>query len=462
MLLGPSKAVGRARKTVPIALAALAAILSLAAAGLRAGAGTAGESRSRAPTYYQHVKPILDARCSACHTVGGIAPFSLQRYAQARKHRAAIAAAARARTMPPWHAERGYRRYLSDPSLSADQLSTIVRWAAAGAPKGDPARPGAPLPPIGGGLSRADVRLALPTYTPRRSAGHDDYRCFVVSWPERPYYVTGFDVSPGERREVHHIIVYGASPADAGIVDAWDARDPVAGYGCYGGPSATGARQSPARLLAGWAPGTSGADLPAGTGTLVQPGSRLIVQIHYNLAGKAPRPDRSVVVLKLDDSVEKGGAYAPIVSFSWLASPQTFRIPAGSKRVAHSFAGDPRPLLQLLGSDLDLKDGFVVHSALLHMHRLGERGQVALLRASGRREVLLSIGRWDFNWQRDYRFATPARFANGDRLSIRCEHDNSRANQPLRNGRRATPRTVTWGENSSDEMCIGFVYVSEL
>jgi hypothetical protein len=118
--------------------------------------------------------------------------------------------------------------------------------------------------------------------------------------------------------------------------------------------------------------------------------------------------------------------------------------------VTHSWAGDPRPLLRLLGTDLDLRNGFVVHSVLLHMHQLGQRGQVALRRPSGRREVLLSISNWAFNWQRDYRLATPVRFANGDRLSIRCEHRNR------------SRRTVTWGEDSSDEMCIGFVYVSEL
>ena len=118
--------------------------------------------------------------------------------------------------------------------------------------------------------------------------------------------------------------------------------------------------------------------------------------------------------------------------------------------MTHSWAGDPRPFLRFLGSDVDLSQGFTIHSVLLHMHRLGKRGQVALVRASGKREVLLSISRWQFNWQRDYRLAVPVRFNNGDRLSIRCEH---------RNG---TKRVVTWGENSADEMCIGFVYVSEL
>ena len=241
-------------------------------------------------------------------------------------------------------------------------------------------------------MTRTDVRLQLPTYTPSRRKGRDDYRCFVVAWPDRPQYVTGFDVVPGERREVHHMIVFVAQPRDAATVDAWDAGDPGAGYGCYGGPSATGSTDIAARFLAGWAPGSSGADLPEGTGQLVEAGSRLIVQIHYNLESTTPRPDHSVVELKVDDSVAKRAASAPVVNPGWLISPQSFRIPAG-KRVTHSWAGDPRPFLRFLSSDVDLSQGFTIHSVLLHMHRLGRRGQVAIVRASGKREVLLSISR---------------------------------------------------------------------
>ena len=411
-------------------------------------AGPGAESQAGAPTYFQNVKPIIDGRCGNCHMAGGIAPFSLQTYGQARRNRAAISAAVRTRLMPPWHAERKYRRYLWDPSLSKAQISAIARWAAAGGPKGDAASPGAPLPPISGGLTRADVRLQLPAYTPKRGK-QDDYHCFVVAWPGQSRYVTGFDVTPGERRETHHMIVFGALPRDAATVDAWDAAEPGPGYSCYGGPSATGSTDIAARFLAGWAPGGSGADVPEGTGQLVQAGSRLIVQIHYNLQSTTPRPDRSVVELKVDDAVAKQAATAPVVNPGWLISPRSFRIPARS-RVTHSWVGDPRPFLGFLGSDVDLSQGFMIHSVLLHMHRLGQGGQVAIVRASGKREVLLSIKNWQFNWQRDYRLAVPVRFFNGDRLSIRCTHRNR------------TKRNVTWGENSSDEMCIGFVYVSEL
>ena len=426
-------------------IAALAG-LALVAGTLAAGPGAA--PKAGPPTYFQNVRPIIDGRCGNCHMSGGIAPFSLRTYGQARRNRTAIAAAVRTRLMPPWHAERKYRRYLWDPSLSKAQISAITRWAAAGAPRGDAGAPGAPLPPVGGGLTRADVQLQLPTYTPKRGK-QDDYRCFVVPWPGPSRYVTGFDVTPGERREVHHMIVFGALPRDAATVDAWDAAEPGPGYTCYGGPSATGSTNIAARFLAGWAPGGSGADAPEGTGQSVETGSRLIVQIHYNLRSTAPRPDHSIVELKMDDSVAKQAATAPVVNPGWLISPRSFLIPASS-RVTHSWAGDPRPFLRFLGSDIDLSQGFMIHSVLLHMHRLGQSGQVAILRASGKREVLLSIKNWRFNWQRDYRLAVPVRFNNGDRLSIRCTHRNR------------TKRNVTWGENSSDEMCIGFVYVSEL
>jgi hypothetical protein len=398
----------------------------------------------------QDVKPILDARCAGCHFSGGIAPFSLTTYADARANRGAVAQAVRARVMPPWHAGRGVRRYLHDPSLTDAQIATIVDWARRGAPRGDARRPGKPLAAIGGGLSRVDLQLEMPAaYTPKHSAAHDDYRCFPLDWsPAAPTYVTGADIVPGARAQVHHIIVYLAPPAAAPSVARWDAADPEPGYRCYGGPSASGREGFGINFLTGWAPGAGSSDFPAGTGQRVEPGSRLVMQVHYNVASSAPRPDRSTVRLSLASSVDRRAVYVPVVDLGWVVSPQTFRLPARRKRIVHSFTGDPAPLVRFLGG-FDPSRGFTMHSAALHMHRLGKSAQLVLRRASGRREVLLEVPRWDFDWQRDYRFASPVAFAPGDRLTIRCTHDN-----PSR-------RVVTWGEDSADEMCIGFVYVAE-
>jgi len=142
-------------------------------------------------------------------------------------------------------------------------------------------------------------------------------------------------------------------------------------------------------------------------------------------------------------------------------SPDTFRIPAGQKRVVHAVTLDPRPFLPFLGTRIDASRGFTIHSVAHHMHLLGKRANIALVRASGRRVPLLAIDDWHFHWQREYRLVRAETFDPGDMLSIRCEHDNSAANQRIVNGRRVPPRTITWGEDSTDEMCIAFLYVVE-
>lgn len=434
----------RMRRLVAVFLIGALATIAVAVVGF----SHAAPSR---PTYFQDVKPILDARCAGCHYAGGIAPFKLTGYLDAYRHRLEIAEAVRSRAMPPWHADSRVRRYLYDPTLTNDQITTLVRWAGRRGPRGDASRPGPALPSVAPKLSRVDLRIPMSKpYTPQRRASGDDYRCFVLPWvPDRARYLTGFNLRPGQRRQVHHIIVYLAPAEDARTVEFWERQDARPGYDCYGGPSATGQQSFGFQFLSGWVPGSFGTDFAAGTGIRIAAGSRLVMQIHYNLQStKRVRADRSVVELKLDDAVQRRAAYAPLVDPNWLIYAPSFRIPAKRKRIPHSFAIEPREFFRLT-TGLNLSNGFTIHSLLLHMHRLGRNGEVAVLRGAGGREVLLRVPRWEFNWQREYHLGSSVEFSPGDRLSLKCEHANR------------TSRTRFWGEDSSDEMCISFLYVSE-
>jgi hypothetical protein len=439
----------RAANVRRVRIAALTALTAAAvAAFVVAGFGSAAPA---GPTYFQDVKPILDGRCAGCHRAGGIAPFRLSGYLDAYRHRLAIAEAVRTRSMPPWHADSRVRRYLYDPTLTNEQISVLTRWAARRGPRGDASRPGAPLPSVSPRLSRVDLRIPMrAAYRPQRRAGGDDYRCFVLPWtPNRERFLTGFNLRPGQPRQVHHIIVYLAPQQHSQTVEAWEREDARPGYGCYGGPSATGRQGLGFQFLAGWVPGSFGTDFARDTGIRIAPGSRLVLQVHYNLqSADRVRPDRSVVELKLDDAVERRAVYAPFVDAGWILSRRRFTIPARRNRITHSFTGDPRELFRILGGGIDYSRGFTIHSVLLHMHRLGDRTSLRVVRAGGG-ETLLSIRDWDFNWQREYHLARPERFNPGDRLAIRCEHANG------------TRLTRTWGEDSADEMCIAFLYVSE-
>ncbi len=406
------------------------------------------DSKPTTVTYFQNIKPILDAKCVTCHTTGGIAPFPLDNYASAAERAAAVARAVTARRMPPWPPNPECRPYKGDRSLDTAQVKAIQRWVALDAPVGDPSRPGEPIPVSMPSLSRVDLRLELPEpYTPMPPAGkHDDYRCFVIPWPAefaQRMFVTGFRGVPGNEKIVHHMIAFLAGPAQVAQFQALDAAEAGSGYTCFGG-----SRAEDQGIIAAWAPGTLGSDLPAGVGLPIEPGSAIILQVHYNGRGA---PDRSAVELKLDTAVDRSGRIYELVDPKWVKG--NMPIPAGDPDVVHSYKVDPT-------SELGESEIF---SAGHHMHLLGTSGTLSVQHADGSQSCLLQINRWDFNWQGFYNFTQPEIVRRGDKLSIACHWDNSANNQPIgHGGMPRQPTDVNWGDGTEDEMCIGFLLTAPL
>jgi len=90
------------------------------------------------PTFTKDVAPILYKNCTNCHRPGEIGPMPLRTYVEVRPYARAIATRVTDGTMPPWHADPAYGEYLNDRRLSAADKETLIRWAAGGAPEGDP------------------------------------------------------------------------------------------------------------------------------------------------------------------------------------------------------------------------------------------------------------------------------------------------------------------------------------
>lgn len=398
--------------------------------------------------YYEEIKPLLDARCTACHTEGGIAPFSLTNYEDAAMWAAASSAAIHSGSMPPWPPAAGCNDYVGVREVSAEELALIDGWVDEQTPMGDPAAEGAPLVDEQAGLSRVDIALPMPeSYAPDTSEGPDDYRCFVIDWPAEyttTQYVSGFRAVPGNDAVVHHVIAFHALPDERDAYLELDAADPGPGYSCFGG---TG---GPSRSwLGGWAPGSPGSDLPPGLGLEVPPGSAVILQLHYNSMSSAPDPDLTSVEFKVDDTVEKVARVMPYANPTWLAGAMP--IPAGDDDVMHEFQRD---ITGFLGGPQQ------VWAAALHMHQRGKSGTVSIERANGDSECLLQIDAWDFHWQGSYGLTAPTVLEQGDELRLECHFDNSAANQPVANGVPVEPVDMNWGEGTSDEMCLGVLLVA--
>jgi hypothetical protein len=399
-------------------------------------------------TYWQDIKPIVDGKCVSCHYEGGIAPMALDTYDDVKVNAGPSKLAVHDDIMPPWPPANDCNDYLGDRSLSAEHKQMILDWIDAGAPEGDPQNPGAPIQIEDISLSRVDRTLTMAEdYVPVQEP--DDYRCFLVPWEEETTtYVTGFRAVPGNNAIVHHVIAFLAQPDQVAEYQQLDADEEGPGYTCFGG---TG---GPAQEWIGaWAPGSLGNDMPDGTGIRIEPGSMIILQVHYNVLESDPQPDRTGIEVRLADTVEKEAIIMPWANPQWL-NGTAMHIPPNQADVMHSFSFDATVL----------NDGqpMLIHSSSLHMHYLGTSGTIRINRADSTQDCLLDIPRWDFGWQGSYGHREPIQFNPGDQLYLECHWDNTPENQPTVNGVPRTPTDVYWGEGTTDEMCLGVFYVTDL
>ena len=413
------------------------------------------QPKDTGPTWFRDAQPIVSARCANCHTPGGIAPISLLSFAEVVAHKSAVRDQVANGTMPPWPPGPGCNTYRHDRSLPAAEKAALLAWIDRGAPQGDPAdaRP-APQGLAASGLSRVDATLTMPeSYRPALSP--DEYRCFVLDWPEtRERYVTGFQAKPGNAAMVHHAIAFLATPGQAAAYQRLDDAEPGQGYTCFGG---TGGPSQ--RMLGLWAPGGGGTDFPFGTGIKVAPGSKLILQVHYNTGAHPGGVDQTSVQLKLDDTVGAEAFVLPWADPSWLRGAMP--IPAGSGDVVHSFSYDPTTYLSYITGGVLKPGAFHIYSASAHQHLRGSRSRHEILRGGTTSECLLDIPRWDFNWQGAYGLHDAVIFRPGDLLSVTCHWDNTAANQPIVDGKQVAPTNLNWGEGTGDEMCLGFFYITQ-
>ncbi|WP_428269429.1 monooxygenase [Haliangium sp.] len=433
--------------------------MTIAAAGLvsslvACGGGEGGPAPG-ALTYFQDVKPIIDAKCTGCHFEGGIAPMALTGYDDVSANVGFIKVAVETGEMPPWHAADDCNQYFAARALDEAQKATLLDWIDEGAAEGDPANEAPPIEVEVTTLSRVDTTLTMPVgYVPISEPDKlDDYRCFIVPWPEtETKYVTGFRARPGNDAVAHHVIAFLAPPDQTDLYMGLDAAEDGPGWTCFGGTGGP-----PLQWVGAWVPGNQGSDLSEGLGIEVEPGSLIILQMHYNTAnvlGQEIEPDRTRLDFRLEDQVAKPARILPWTNRDWFTGAEPMSIPAGEPDVMHSFSGDPTDFPFTGASRLS------IHNVGLHMHLLGTSGRLSIERADGSSSCLLQIDDWDFDWQADYVLRQPITFDRGDALRLECHWDNSADNQPFVGGAQQAPSDVGWGDGSSDEMCLGILLVT--
>jgi hypothetical protein len=411
----------------------------------------APEPEPLAPTYWQDVEPIFYTNCVSCHTAGGIGPFAIDDPETAIAFAPLIAEETASRAMPPWPPGGDTPALRHVRVLTEDQIATIAAWVAGGMQLGDPAQPGPRVEPevIDIGPTELGFDIGL-DYLPD-PALTDDYRCFLAPiGTTTARAATGFRVTPGNRAIVHHVIVSTFAAEDRATLEALDAESERAGWPCVGGavPEGTDARQVGA--LGSWVPGVSAVAFPEGAGMFVPAGALAVIQMHYNTLGGGG-PDRT----RVDVALAPAGQTATLIPMRGASLiKRNLQIDADDAASVHTQQATVQQWLALRGQQpFASGTGFAV-GAGAHMHMIGRRITITRTNASGS-QVLLDIPRWSFHWQGTYQYVTPIAVANTDTLEIRCEYDNSNTNRLALGLAPNTP--VTWGEGTTDEMCLASV-----
>ena len=363
------------------------------------------------------VAPLLHARCAECHRPGQPAPMALLDYDDAAGWAPMIAEMALSGRMPPWFADPRHGRFKNEARLTETEKKTLELFAAQGAPKGDLAK--APAPPTFADpewrIGKPDVVIELPEAQPVPAEGVVQYRYAEVDPGfTEDQWIQASDCQPTARQQTHHVIAY-VLPAGKSAREIL--RDPV-------GVLSLGA-------LAGWAPGTDPLDLQDGFALRIPKGSRILFELHYNPNGTAATDRTRIAFRRTRVPVVHEVRNDAVMKFDFRIPPQK----SDATFVATRKLTRPGLLLEMTP----------------HMHVRGKAMRYELER-DGVRRTLLDVPRYDFNWQISFELAEPIELWTGDALIVTAVFDNSKGNPHNPN----PGVTVTWGDQSFEEMMIGY------
>jgi hypothetical protein len=365
-----------------------------------------------APTFSKDVAPIFNKSCVECHRPTMFAPMSLTTFDEARPWARSIKQRVVSGAMPPWGADTPQGMFKNDPRLSQAEIDTIVRWVDAGAPKGDDKDlPVAPKFAEGWSIGTPDAVFEMDEEFTIPASGTIPYKYFrAPTGLTEDKWIQAIEIHPSARAQVHHVLAFtqpaGTVPKPGGEL----------------GPTNIG----------GVTPNKPGLVFEPGVARLLKGNSDIVMQIHYTANGKEGKDRTTVGVIYAKQPPTK-------IAAGGMAINPRFVIPANDGN-AEVRATTP------------INRDTLITAFTPHMHVRGKDMTYIAHYADGTDETLLSVPRYDFNWQITYELAKPKLLPKGTKLEVIAHFDNS-------TGNKFNPdptKDVRWGDQTWEEMMIGF------
>ena len=367
-------------------------------------------------SYTDDIVPILQENCVSCHHDGAIGPWSMSSHAMVRGWSPMMREVVMTRRMPPGQIDGHVGKKIAEVAgLSIEEKQKLIHWIDAGAPMGEGVDPLPQMTFTDGrfSLGEPDMVFKVPAQS-IPATGIVDYRYVPVELNlDRDVWIRAMEFVPGDREVLHHVITYLSSPADK-----------------------SGSEQNKAAErgdnIGGFAPGRQPDQFRDNSGRFIPKGSNLLLQMHYTTSGRETVDETEVGLFIYD----KPPAF---VMSGGVAGQRRFLVPPGAKE--HMLRGE-----QLVERDAYL------YEMTPHMHFRGKHMSYSVEYPNGKTEQLLSVPKYDFNWQFNYRLEEPLFLPAGSKLIATGAMDNSDRNP----GNPDPTKPVFFGLQTMHEMFFGF------
>jgi hypothetical protein len=445
-------------------ISAFSLVIVIGLIGLFWGSRTAsasGPNKNEEVTFNKDVAPIFYKNCATCHRAGELAPMSLVTYKDARPWARSIKDKVLSRDMPPWGADPHYGQFANDKRLTQQDVDTIAAWVDQGAKEGSPNDlPPAPNFDDNWQIGKPDVVLTMLKPYTISAEGSDEYIDFVIPTEFKEYkWVKAVEIHPGNKKVVHHVVAFIQTPQmqaqekNAAFTDQTKVEGsifykdgtlvrtrsdaPIYDDGCNapnGGFARGSGQETLGPVLGFYSPGKDIDSFPDDTAKVIPPGSNIVIQMHYSkTTGKAETDQTSVGLVFYKTVPSK-------VITSNGALNHYFMIPAGDDNHEVTACYNFRQDTELI-------------TLMPHMHKRGKDMRYEVIYPDGRRETLLYVPHYSFNWQSMYRFEKPMLIPKGSKMIVTAHYDNSDKNK----FNPDPTKTVRWGDPTYDEMMIGYI-----
>jgi hypothetical protein len=387
---------------------------------------------AKTPEFYGEVEAVLQRNCVGCHRAGEIGPMAFTTYEEVRPWAKAIKNSVATKRMPPWFADPAYGHFGNDRSLKPEEIDLITKWVDAGAPKGDVAKKVKAIEYVEGwNIPQPDLVVGMKEPFPVPANSKIDYQYIVVpTGLTEDKWVNMVEARPSDRSVVHHAVVFIRDPKSKWLREAQpyvpyvpDRQGAARRIDVGGGGNEILHTYTPGNLPDVWKPHQA---------KLIPAGSDLVFQMHYTSTKKDTEDlTRIGLVFSKEPPTER--------IMTIIGGTENFKIPPGDPNYTAS-------------ATLTLPNDATLLSFFPHMHVRGKAFEYTLTE-NGKEETLLKVNNYDFNWQLNYRLAEPRPLKAGAKIKVTATWDNS----PNNKWNPDPTATVTWGEQSWEEMAYGFM-----